>query len=130
MKCVSQPIERRTSRRFSLVLPVLFRWTDRTEHYDVGHCANAGLGGMFVLSANCPPVGKQVDIELNIPAFDLVPRRCQLRCTGRVTRVESRYRVRGFAVAGRIESDHLESDHAGEDDAGEKKRQPALTLGK
>ena len=103
MKGVSQPIERRASRRYPLALPVLFRWTDCPEHYDVGHCANAGLGGMFVLSANCPPVGTHVDIELNIPAFDLVPRRCQLRYTGRVTRVEGCCQLRGFAVVGRVE---------------------------
>jgi hypothetical protein len=103
VKGAPQPIERRTSRRFSLVLPVLFRWIDSTEHYDVGHCANTGLGGMFVLSANCPPVGMQVEIEMNIPAFDLVPRQCQLRCTGKVMRIEGCNQLRGFAVAGRIE---------------------------
>ena len=103
VKSVSQPIERRASRRFPLALAVLFRWTDSPEHSDVGHCANAGLGGMFVLSANCPPVGTHVDIELNIPAFDLVPRRCQLRYTGRVTRVEGCCQLRGFAVVGRVE---------------------------
>ena len=104
MKGVSEPIERRTSRRFSLVLPVLFRWTDTTEHYDVGHCANAGLGGMFVLSANCPPLGTPLEIEMNIPAFDLVPRQCQLRYTGKVMRVEGCGQLRGFAVVGRIEN--------------------------
>jgi hypothetical protein len=115
---ISQSIERRASRRFSLPLPVLFRWTDSKEHYDHGHCGNAGLGGMFVLSASCPPVGMQVEIEMNIPAFDLVPRRCQLRCTGRVLRVEVCYQLRGFAVAGRIKGDHVEDD---EDD---KKKEP------
>jgi hypothetical protein len=103
VKGTPQPIERRTSRRFSLVLPVLFRWTDSTEHYDVGHCANAGLNGMFILSASCPPIGMQVEIEMNIPACDLVPRQCQLRCTGRVMRLEGSYQLRGFAVVGRIE---------------------------
>jgi hypothetical protein len=117
---VSQSIERRTSRRFSLPLPVLFRWTDSTEHYDQGHCGNAGLGGMFVLSASCPPVGMHVEIEMNIPAFDLVPRRSQLRCTGRVLRVEACYQLRGFAVAGRIKGDHLEYE---EDD---KEKEPQV----
>jgi hypothetical protein len=110
VNCVSEPIERRTSRRFSLVLPVLFRWTDSTEHYHAGHCGNAGRGGMFVLSASCPPVGMEVEIELNIPAFDLVPHQCQLRCTARVIRVEACYQLRGFAVAGRIKGDHFEDD--------------------
>jgi len=104
---VPQSIERRAYLRFSVVLPVLFRWTDSTEHYDAGHCGNAGRGGMFIFSASCPPVGMQVEIELNIPAFDLVPRRCQLRCTGRVVRVEGCYQLKGFAIAGRMESEHL-----------------------
>jgi hypothetical protein len=110
VKSVSQPIERRASRRFPLALPVLFRWTDYTEHYDVGHCANAGLDGMFVLSANCPPVGTHVDIDLNIPACDLVPRRCQLRCTGRVMRIEGCCQLRGFAVVGRVEDSGRRDD--------------------
>jgi hypothetical protein len=100
---VDQSIERRTFRRFPLVLPVLFRWTDSVEHYDVGHCGNAGLGGMFVLTAKCPPVGTQVEIELNIPACALVLRPCRLHCNGRVIRVEACYQLRGFAVVGRME---------------------------
>jgi hypothetical protein len=120
VKGVPQSIERRTCRRFSLVLPVLFRWTDSTEHYDAGHCGNAGRGGMFILAASCPPVGMQVEIELNIPAFDLVPRQCQLRCTGRVMRVEPCYQLRGFAVGGRITIDQLE-DHGEEEEENKRK---------
>ena len=29
-------LERRRSRRFQIVLPVLFRWTDSVEHYGDG----------------------------------------------------------------------------------------------
>jgi hypothetical protein len=107
---VDLSIERRTFRRFPLVLPVLFRWTDGVEHYDVGHCGNAGLGGMFVFTAKCPPVGMQVEIELEIPAFALVPRPCRLRCSGRVTRVEVCHQLRGFAVVGRIEGEDIKDD--------------------
>ena len=46
-----------------------------------------------------------MEIEMNIPAFDLVPRQRQLRCTGRVMRVEGCYQLRGFAVVGRIEDE-------------------------
>jgi len=107
---VDRSIERRAFRRFQLLLPVLFRWTDSTEHYDVGHCGNVGLGGMFVLTSQCPGPGVQVEIEFVIPAFDLVPRQLRFRCVGQVSRVEACYPVNGFAVAGRIESDHLEDD--------------------
>ena len=95
-------IERRTFRRYSLILPVLFRWTDSVDHYDTGHCGNAGLGGMFVFSAKCPPLGAQVKIEMDIPAFDLVPHGVRLCCIGRVSRIETCYQLSGFAVTGQL----------------------------
>ena len=57
----------------------------------------------------------QVEIELNIPAFDLVPHQRQLRCAARVIRVEACYQLRGFAVAGRIEGDHFEDNEDDKD---------------
>ena len=93
-------IERRTSRRFQIVLPVLFRWADSVEHYDAGHCANIGQGGMFILAAKYPPPGVEVVVEFALPAFDLVPHPVKLRCIGLVCRVETCYQVNGFAVAG------------------------------
>lgn len=99
-------IERRASRRFALTLPVLFRWADSMEHYDVGQGANVGVGGMFIFTAKCPPVGTQVEIEFVVPAFDRVSRELRLRCVGQVSRVEACYQVAGFAVMGRIEGEH------------------------
>jgi hypothetical protein len=77
---------------------------------------------MFILSESCPPVGVQVEIEMKIPAFNLVPRQSQLRWTGRVIRVEACYQLRGFAVAGRIESDHLEAEEDEEEEEPNKKK--------
>ena len=95
-------IERRTSRRFQIVLPVLFRWADGAEHYDIGHCGNLGQGGMFILAAKCPPSGVEVKVEFALPAFDLVPKPMTLLCVGHVCRVETCYQLNGFAVAGRL----------------------------
>ena len=95
-------IERRTSRRFQIVLPVLFRWADSVEHYDVGHCGNIGRSGMFILAAKCPPPGVEVEVEFALPAFDLVPHPVRLHCIGQVSRVETCYQLNGFAVAGRL----------------------------
>ena len=100
-------MDRRTFRRFSLMLPVLFRWADGLEHYDVGRCGNAGLGGVFVLTAKCPPVGMEVEVELDVPAFDLVPHEVRLRCVGRVSRIETCYQVSGFAVVGQLVKEAL-----------------------
>jgi hypothetical protein len=107
---VDCPIDRRTFCRFRLLVPVLFRWADSVEHYDVGHSGNVGLGGMFTLTSKCPPVGMRVEMEFVIPAFDRIARQVRFRCEGQVTRVESCYGVAGFAVSGRIESGQLGED--------------------
>ena len=100
-------IERRTSRRFQVVLPVLFRWADSVEHYDVGQCGNVGQGGMFILAAKCPPPDVAVEVEFALPAFDLVPHPVRLHCIGQVSRVETCYQLNGFAVAGRFVNEML-----------------------
>jgi hypothetical protein len=103
-------IDRRACRRFRFLVPVLFRWADSAEHYDVGHSGNVGLGGMFILASKCPPVGTQVEIDFTIPAFDRIPRQLRFCCKGQVTRVETCYEIAGFAVAGCIEGGQLGDD--------------------
>lgn len=105
---VGHSIERRNFRRFSLLLPVLFRWTNGSEHYDVGEGANVGLGGIFIFSTKCPSVGTQVEVEFSVPAFDRMTREVRLRCLGQVSRLEACGQVSGFAVTGRIEGEHKE----------------------
>jgi len=99
---VDQSIERRNSRRFQIALPLLLRWTDSGSHYDSGHCVNIGQGGMFVLAATTPPLGGDVEIEFVLPPFSSVPRPTRLHCVGRVSRVETCYQLKGFAVAGQF----------------------------
>jgi hypothetical protein len=104
---VDRSIDRRAFRRFRFLAPVLFRWADSAEHYDGGNCGNVGLGGMFIFTSKCPPVGSQVEIDFTIPAFDRIPRQLRFCCKGQVTRVETCYEVAGFAVAGRIAGGQL-----------------------
>jgi hypothetical protein len=80
---VNESIERRHSRRFQIALPSLLRWADSKDHVDIGHCVNISHSGMFVLAANCPPLGIEVEVELVLPASDFVPRPVRLRCVGR-----------------------------------------------
>ena len=101
-------IERRTSRRFQIVLPVLFRWADSVEHYDVGHCGNIGQGGMFILAAQCPPSGAEVAVEFACRLLIWCRILMKLRCIGRVSRIETCYQLSGFAVAGHFANETLE----------------------
>ena len=57
---------------------------------------------MFVLAAKTPPVGAEVDVEFVLPAFGRMPRPIRLYCIGHVSRVETCYQVKGFAVAGQL----------------------------
>jgi hypothetical protein len=107
------------------MLPVLFRWIGNVEHRDVGHCKNAGLRGMFIFSANCPPLGMDVDLDLEIPASGLVPRPMKLCFVGQVNRIEAYYNLSsGFALAGRIKGDHFEGDEFEGDEAENKEKEP------
>ena len=72
------------------------------DRYDTGHCVNIGQGGMFVLAAVTPPVGAELEIEFVLPAFGRVSRPIRMHCVGRVSRIESCYQVKGFAVAGQF----------------------------
>ena len=57
---------------------------------------------MFIVAAICPPAGVEVKLEFAMPACDLVPHPVTLHCVGRVSRAESCYQLKGFAVAGRF----------------------------
>jgi PilZ domain len=99
-------IERRTRNRFRLVLPVVFRWSDGTEHSAVGYCRNIGLEGIFIVTSNCPPADIEIEIDVVVPAFDPDPKEILLRHTGRVIRIQACEDLLGFAVAGQFEDEN------------------------
>lgn len=99
-------IERRTRNRFRLVLPVVFRWSDGTEHSAVGYCRNIGLGGIFIVTSNCPPADIEIEIDVVVPAFDPEPKEILFRHTGRVIRIQACEDLLGFAVAGQFDDEN------------------------
>jgi c-di-GMP-binding flagellar brake protein YcgR len=99
---VDKSIERRNSQRFEIGLPLSIRWTDGAEHYCAGESVNISRGGMFILAEQGPRHGLEVNVEVVVPASDLVPRAVRLRCIGRVRRVEMCYPLTGFAIAGQF----------------------------
>jgi hypothetical protein len=99
-------MERRTRARFRLVFPVIFHWSDEKEHSAVGYCRNIGLGGVFIVTSNCPPVGVEVEVDVVVPASDPAPTEILFRHSGRAIRIQACDELLGFAVAGRFEHDH------------------------
>ena len=98
--------ERRSRRRFRLVLPVVFHWSDGTEHSGVGYCRNIGLGGFLILAGDCPQLGTEIRVDVVVPAFDPEPKEILFRHTGRVVRIEACEGLLGFAVAGQFDDDN------------------------
>ena len=99
-------IERRTRNRFRLVFPVIFHWSDGTEHSAVGYCRNIGLGGIFIVTGHCPPVDIEIEIDVVVPAFDPEPKEILFRHTGRVIRIQACEDLLGFAVAGQFDDEN------------------------
>jgi hypothetical protein len=99
-------IERRTRVRYRLVLPVIFRWSDGTEHSGVGYCRNIGLGGIFIVTSYCPPADIEIEIDVVVPVFNPAPGELLLRHTGRLVRIQACEDLFGFAVAGQFEDEN------------------------
>ena len=97
-------IERRTSRRFQIALPLLLRWADGVDHCEAGHSVNISQGGMLVIAGHTPPLGIDVAVDLVVPAFAWVPRPVRLHGVGRISRSETYYRLKAFAVVIRVAS--------------------------
>jgi len=102
----SLSIDRRTRARFPLIFPVIFHWRDGTERSAVGYCRNIGLGGIFIVSSNCPPVDVEIEVDVVVPAFDPAPKEILFRHSGRVIRIQACEDLRGFAVAGQFENEN------------------------
>jgi hypothetical protein len=98
-------IERRTRSRFQLVFPVIFHWRDGTAHSAIGYCRNIGLGGIFIVTSNCPPINSEMEIDVVVPAFAPAPSEILFRHTGRAIRIQACEDLVGFAVAGEFEHD-------------------------
>jgi hypothetical protein len=99
--------ERRIFARFRLLFPVVFHWKEEKPYSGVGYSRNIGVGGAFIVSSYCPPLGSQIEIDVVVPAFDRWPAEISFRHTGRVVRIQPTEDLLGFAVAGEFKSETL-----------------------
>ena len=98
---------RRAAVRYSLRLPVIFRWNDGTDHTEGGFTRDVALDGVFIVSSKCPPVGAEVRIEVLFPSPNEPSGELRIECTGKVTRIETSFKGAGFGVEGRFDDKHL-----------------------
>jgi len=97
---------RRAAVRYSLRLPVIFRWRDETgDHTEGGFTRDVALDGAFIVSSNCPPIGCDVRIEVLFPSPYGPSGVLRIECAGKVMRVESNSECNGFGVHGQFDDD-------------------------
>ncbi len=89
----------RSGKRFSLQLPIRIQQVNsRRQHNGVTH--NLSAAGVYI-SANLPfRMGAQVNFEITLPApVTGAPADVQLKCAGRVVRVDARRQGQRRGVA-------------------------------
>ena len=100
-------LQRRTTVRYKLRLPVLFHWNNGKDRTEGGFTADVALDGAFILSSRFPPVGSDVRIEILLPMPDQSGGEMRIECEGKITRVVSDPECSGFGVRGIFDDDHL-----------------------
>ncbi len=98
-------LQRRSAVRYRLRLPVIFHWGDGNERTEGGFTNDVALDGALIFSANCPPVGSDIRIEVLVPSPDLSGDELRIECNGKVTRVADQAGC--FGVRGTFDDDHL-----------------------
>ena len=93
-------VERRTSRRFDLHVPILFRWNDGSGEplQGGGFSRDIGGGGVAVWSNEIPPHGADLLVEILLPGFPPSSQCWSLRVKGSVVRVWDEPKRNSFAV--------------------------------
>jgi len=86
--------------RYRLSIAVIFRWKDENGLRCLckGFTRDISTHGVFVFSAEVPPVGTMVRLEFSFPPLGDSAGGLRLRSVGEVVRVETNGQGTGFAA--------------------------------
>jgi hypothetical protein len=92
-------VERRTSRRYTMALPVTIRANGAGEAAELrGKTRDVSFRGLyFTTDANCDP-GSEIEFILTLPKEITLANDVNIRCFGHVVRVENQQDGRGVAA--------------------------------
>jgi len=106
LQLVGEPaLQRRSSVRYKLRLPVIFHWNDGEEHTGGGFTHDVALDGALIFSTKCPPTGADIRIEVLLPSLDQSEEEMRIECIGKVSRVAERPGC--FGVHGVFDDEYL-----------------------
>jgi len=100
-------LQRRSTVRYKLRLPVIFHWNDGVEHTSGGFTSDVALDGALILSSDCPPVGSEVRVEVLLPSPDVENEELRIGCSGKVVHSWRRSGYSAFGFHGMFQDDQL-----------------------
>ena len=89
-QAVSRRMELRSALRYQLAAQVVFKWEGLAgaELRGEGVTRDISVNGAFILTANCPPAGIMLRVEISLPQLYSGGRSIRMVNEGRVVRVE------------------------------------------
>lgn len=99
---MADPTERRTSRRFTMALPVILRSHDPSGPAEItAETRDVSFRGLYFWTKEKLETGTAIEFVLTLPKEVTTTHDVNIQCFGRVIRVEPQNKSRG--VAARIE---------------------------
>jgi hypothetical protein len=91
--------EKRTTRRFSLDLPISVKSTDNVETALKGKTRDVSSHGVFMYLNSEIAEGAGLEFVMTLPSEVTLAEPIRVRCKGRVLRVQKTDRAQGIAVS-------------------------------
>lgn len=96
---ISEQMERRAARRFTMTLPVKVRFSDSGSTVEKeGHTRDVSYRGLYFMAEAKPPMGSSIEFVLTLPQQITLAGDVHIRCYGRVIRVEPHDMRNGIAA--------------------------------
>lgn len=100
-------LQRRGAVRYKLRLPVIFHWNDGVDHTSGGFTSDVALDGALILSAECPPVGSEIRVEVLLPSPELENEELRIGCSGKVIHASERSGYSAFGFCGMFQDEQI-----------------------
>src|SRR5882672_1529002 len=91
--------DKRSTRRFSLDLPISVRFLDNDKLELAGHTRDVSSRGVFMYLDTEVKVGGPIEFVMTLPPEITLSNPIRVRCTGRIVRVDKLAQEQGVAAA-------------------------------
>lgn len=91
--------EKRSTRRFSLDLPIAVKFLDNGTFEVTGHSRDVSSRGVFFYLSPEIAEGANIDFVMTLPPEITFTKAVRVHCTGKVVRVQKNGNKQGVAVA-------------------------------